>query len=60
MLHTTNATIGITSMVNKEAWSQCVEAMKQQCAKVVASLFLELEKHFPMQKLLNVTRVIYP
>jgi hypothetical protein len=46
MLHTTNATIRITSMVNKEAWSQCVEVVKQQCAKVVASIFLELEKHF--------------
>jgi len=60
MLHTIDATIWITSMVNKEAWSQCVEVVKQQCAKVVASLLLKLKKHFPAQKLLTITRVIYP
>jgi hypothetical protein len=32
---TIHATTWITSMVSKEAWSQCVETMKQQCAKTI-------------------------
>jgi hypothetical protein len=39
---------------------QCVEIVKQQCAKVVAGLILELENFFPAQELLNATKVIYP
>jgi hypothetical protein len=38
MLHTTNVTAWITSMVSKDAWSQCVEVVKQKCAEIVASL----------------------
>jgi len=36
---------------------QCVEIV--ECAKVVASLILELEIFFPTQELLNATKVIY-
>jgi len=32
---TIDATTRITSMVSKEAWFQCVEIVKQQCAKTI-------------------------
>ncbi len=58
MLHTTDATTWITSMMIIEAWSQCIEVLKQQftksCCKFNFSLISELEKQFRTQKLLNV------
>jgi hypothetical protein len=33
--YTIDATTRVTSMVSKEAWFQCVEIVKQQCAKTI-------------------------
>jgi hypothetical protein len=46
-------------MVSREIWAKVVDSMKQQCVLVVANFITELEKCFPMQELLNVTRVVY-
>jgi hypothetical protein len=46
-------------MVFKEIWAKVGDSMKQQCVLVVINFITKLEKRFPMQKLLNVTRVIY-
>jgi hypothetical protein len=41
-------------MVSKEAWSQCVEIVKQQCAKTIVGIF------FFYARAIDVTKVIYP
>jgi len=46
-------------MVSREIWAKVVNSMKQQCALAATSFIIKLEKCFPMQELLNVTRVIY-
>jgi hypothetical protein len=51
---TIDATTWITSMVSKEAWSQCVEIVKQQCAKTIVGIF------FFYARAIDVTKVIYP
>jgi len=59
MFHNTNTTTRVVGMVSKEIQAKFVNSVKQQCALAIVNFITELEKCFPMQELLNVTKVIY-
>jgi hypothetical protein len=41
MLHVTNRTIGVFSLVSKEAWAKIATSLNKQCSYVVAGLIVE-------------------
>jgi len=59
MFHNTNTTARVVGMVSREIWAKVINFVKQQCVLVAVSFITKLEKCFPMQELLNVTKVIY-
>jgi hypothetical protein len=59
MFHNTNTIARVVGMVFRELWAKVINSMKQQCVLAASSFITKLEKCFPMQELLNVTKVIY-
>jgi hypothetical protein len=44
VLHVTNQTIGVVSLVSKEVWVAIVTSLKERCSSAIVGLIIELEK----------------